>query len=123
MPTLYTILYLVLGGCTGGFAQNFFFWGGGGGGGAGCAQICTNPGGGMQFREPQIQNGRLCHSQFVHDTNTLLGFCLAYLTMKKTKWPPMPGVKHSLHTIFHLNLYFKMADFVIDNLSITKTQH
>ena len=51
---------------------------------------------------------------------TVPGFCMAYLTMTKTKLPPIPGVKNSLLNIHHPTPKSNMADFVIDNFSITK---
>ena len=69
--------------------------------------------------EPQIQDGRLCHRQFVYDKSTILGIYLTYLTMTKTEWPPIPGVKHCYRINYRLNPKSKMANFVTDNLSMT----
>ena len=77
----------------------------------------------MKYHTTPIQDGRLCHRQFVHDKTPILGIYLPYLTMTKTKWPPIPGVKHCFHINYHLNPKSKMADFVTDNLSMTNPQY
>ena len=72
--------------------------------------------------EHQFQHGRLCHRQFVHDKNTILAIYLPYLTMTKTIWWLIPGVKHCFHIIYHLNPKSKMDNFVIDKVRLCHRQ-